>query len=148
MMYYKQLIILLALLSIMLAGSKLSVAEEASPVCNMLEDKASGDLLKYSLDGDVNGPVFFSGISCAVKYRNKELCAMEMISFDTTSKVYDYYTQDKIEAAKAFFWFDKQDSAAPILAFSTKQGAEKYAAEKKSGLVLGYTGLTEKILIK
>jgi len=59
-----------------------------------LEEKASGDMFKYSLYGEANGPVFFSGISCAIAHSNKEFCAMEMVSFDSTAKVYDSYNSE------------------------------------------------------
>ncbi len=145
-MLNKQLVILISLIFITFPGSRLSTAGDAGQGCTRLDDKAAGELSKYSLDADVNGPVFFSGISCAIQYRNKELCAMEMISFDTTSKVYDYYSGEKIEAAKAYFWSDDRNGTAAILAFSSKEAAEKYAAEQKAGQVLDFTGLTEKML--
>jgi len=145
-MLKKHLTILLALLFLAFPGIRSSAADDAVPECTRLDTKASNELLKYSLDGEANGPIFFSGIRCAIEHRNRELCAMEMISFDTTSKVYDYYTTEKIEIGKAYFWFDEQNKDAPVLAFSSKEGAEKYTAEKKSGLVLDYTALTDKIL--
>lgn len=123
-----------------------AAADDMAPSCVRLDAKASGDLQKFSLDGDANGPVFFSGISCAIEHRNRELCAMEMISFDITAKVYDYYTAEPIEIGKAYFWLDEKDSNVPILAFGSKETAAKYEAEKRSGVVLDYSALTERPL--
>jgi len=143
-MLNKFIITLLVVFFITYAGPAVSLAGEDSPPCARLDGKASGDMLKYSLDGEANGPIFFSGISCAIEHRNRELCAMEMISFDTTSKVYDFYSAEKIEIGKAYFWLDEKDKAAPVLAFSSKEAAEKYGAENEGGVVLDYTALTER----
>ncbi len=123
-----------------------AAADVSSPDCIQLNEKASGDMTKYSLHGDANGPLFFSGISCAVKHRNKVLCAMEMISFDTTAIVHDYFTAEEIEIGKAHFWLDEKNNKAPIVAFRSKEDAEKYGSETGGGVILDYTGLTEKDL--
>lgn len=116
------------------------------PVCIRLDEKASGDIMKYSLDADVDGQVFFSGIRCAIKHRNKEFCAMEMVNFDTSANVYDYYTAEKISIGKAFFWLEDNNEDGPVLAFTTKETAEKYRAEKRVGIIVDYDGLTSRIL--
>jgi hypothetical protein len=103
-------------------------------------------MIRYSLYGEANGPVFFSGISCGIAHRNKEPCAMEMVSFDTTVKVFDYNTGEEIDIGKAYFWLDGENSQAPILAFSTTEKAEEYASSAKKGEVLDYTGLTDRYL--
>ena len=123
-----------------------ATAEDSTPVCARLPEKASNDMLKYSLDADVNGVQFFSGIRCALSYRNTELCAIEMVSFDITGKVYDYYTAEKTDVDGAYFWLDEQNKDAPILAFSSKESAEKYGAENETGLILDYAGLKERML--
>ena len=87
-------------------------------------------MLKYSLDAVVNNPVFFAGIYCGVRYR-KELCAMEMVNFDISATVYDYFTAEKIGIGKAYFWLDGKNKDAPILAFRLKETAEKYGADLK-----------------
>jgi len=123
-----------------------AAAEDSTPVCTRLPEKAGSDMLRYSLDTDVNGLQFFSGIRCALRYRNTELCAIEMVSFDITGKVYDYYTSEKIEVGEAYFWLDEQNKDAPILAFSSKESAERYGAENETGLILDYAGLKERML--
>ena len=123
-----------------------AAAEDNIPVCSRLAEKASSDMAKYSLDADVNGPQFFSGVRCALRYRNTQLCAIEMVSFDITGKVYDYYTAEKIEIGKAYFWLDEKNLDSPILAFRSKESAEKFGAEKGTGITLDYSGLTDMML--
>ena len=131
----KKIIIHVLVLFQLAAPGISAAADESDSGCTQLDEKASGDTVKYSLDAEVNGPVFF-----------KELCAMEMVSFDTSVSVYDYYTAEKISLGKAYFWLDEKNSAAPILAFSSKEAAEKYGAEKDGGSVLEYTALAERML--
>jgi hypothetical protein len=145
-MLKKLIIIILTVFSLTVLGLVPATSDETIPACTRLDKKASGDKVKYSLDADVDGLVFFSDISCAVSYRNQELCAMEMISFDTSAKVYDYYTAEKIDIGKAYFWVDEKDKLAPILAFKSKESAEKYGAAKGAGVILDYTGLTDRML--
>ena len=136
--------ITLVLLALSVSGLNLAMAENDAPACIQLDSKASGEMEKYSVHGDANGPLFFSGISCAIKHRNKELCAMEMVSFDNTAKVYDYYTGEEIEIGKAYFWLDEKNDAAPIVAFDSKKNATKYGTTSGKGTILDYTGLIER----
>jgi len=134
--------ITLALLALSVPGLNPAIAENDAPVCIRLDMKASGEMQKYSVHGDANGPIFFSGIRCGIKHRNKELCAMEMVSFDNTAKVYDYYTGEELEIGKAYFCLEENNTDAPIVAFNSKESAEKYAANTEGGVILDYTGLT------
>ena len=93
-MLKKIIIIGLVLFSLSVSGF-VAAADENGTACTQLEEKATGDTVRYSLNADVNGPVFFDDISCGIRYRNKELCAMEMVRFDTSGSVYDYYTSEK-----------------------------------------------------
>jgi hypothetical protein len=145
-MLKKLFITILTVFALTVFGLIPASSDETIPACARLDKKASGDKVIYSLDADVDGLVFFSDISCGVSYRNKELCAMEMISFDISAKVYDYYTAEKIDIGKAYFWLDKQVKTSPILAFSSKESAEKYGAEKEAGVILDYAGLTDPML--
>ena len=122
------------------------LANDDISACMQLDEKASSDMTKYSLHGEADGPVFFSGISCAIEHRNRELCAMEMISFDTTAKVYDYNTVEEIDIGKAYFWLNEKNNTTPIVAFGTKEGAEKYGSENEGGAILDFSGLTDKLL--
>jgi len=123
-----------------------STADDTTPVCTQLAEKSRGAMLKYSLEAEVNGPVFFSDIGCGISYRNKELCAMEMVGFDTTAYVYDYFTAEKIEITEAFFCLDKKNKDASILAFSSQEAAVQYGAAKESSVILNYDGLIDRML--
>jgi nitrous oxide reductase accessory protein NosL len=145
-MLKKIFITALALFFLSVPGFNQALAEDVTPACVQLDEKASGDMIKYSLHGEANGPVFFSGINCAIEHRNRELCAMEMISFDTTAKVYDYNTAEEIDISKAYFCLDEKNNAAPIVAFGSQEDAEKYGAETEGAVILDYTGLTDREL--
>lgn len=119
-------------------------AEDKIPVCDKLGDKVTGEMIKYSVNADVDGPVYFGDIGCAIKYRTKKFCAMEMISFDFSARVYDYNTANELEIGKALFVIDEKNSGAPILAFESKSAAARYAAEHQGCIVLNFTGLVEK----
>ena len=134
----------LALLFISVPGFNQAMAEDGSPTCIQLDEKVSGDMIKYSLHGEANGPVFFSGISCAVEHRNRELCAMEMVSFDNTVKVYDYNTAEEIDISKAYFCLNEKNNKMPIMAFKSKESAEKFKVEAEGIVILDYTGLTDR----
>ena len=135
---------LLALFFLSVPGFNTAIAEDSTPSCIQLDEKASGDMTKFSLHGEGAGPVFFSGISCAIRHRNKDLCAMEMVSFDITAKVYDFNTAEEIDVSKAYFCLDKKNDAGKILAFSSKEAAEKFGAETEGSIILDYTGLTDR----
>ncbi|MGW8286985.1 MAG: hypothetical protein ACWGOD_01990 [Desulfobulbales bacterium] len=121
-------------------------ATDNNPTCIRLDEKASGEMTRYSLDAEVDGPLYFNDIGCGIRYRNKELCAMEMVRFDNSAKVYDYYTSKEIAIGKAFFWLDQKNQAGSVLAFSSKDAAEKYGTEKGNGIILDYTDLSNKLL--
>lgn len=144
-MLRKYILTLLALFILAVLGPNGATADDGSPACARLDEKASGDMLKYSLDATVYNPLFFGDISCGIRYR-KNLCAMEMVSFDTSAMVYDYFTAEKIAIGKAYFWLDETGKDAPVLAFSSKESAEKYGAEKYGGIILDYTALTGRLL--
>lgn len=144
-MLNKYIITILAVFSLSLLGLTSAAADDSTSACSRLDQKASGDMLKYSLDAVVNNPVFFADIYCGVRYR-KELCAMEMVNFDISATVYDYFTAEKIDIGKAYFWLDGKNKDAPILAFRLKESAEKYGGEHEGGVILDYPGLTDRLL--
>ena len=120
-------------------------ADESIRTCGPQAEKASSEQRKYSLEAQVDRPLYFHTIACGLRHRYKELCAMEMVSFDTSGSVFDYYTLEAISVTKAYYWLDENDPTASILAFSSKEAAEEFRAAKTSGSVLDYTTLTEKI---
>ncbi len=140
----KEFILCIACISLFLLLIVPVNAEDKIHVCEKLGDKVSGEMVKYSVNADVDGPVYFGDIGCAIKYRTKEFCAMEMVSFDFSAKVYDYNTANELEMGKALYVIDEKNSGAPILAFENKSAAEKYAAEHQGCIVLDYTALVDK----
>jgi hypothetical protein len=142
----KILFITLALATLFFFAFAAAAADEVAPTCDQLDEKAGGEKLRYSLDANVDGPVYFGDIRCGVKHRCKELCAMEMISFDMSAAVYDYNTEEKIAIGKAFFWIDEKNPAAPILAVSAREAAEKYGSGKPDGVILDYMALADRLL--
>lgn len=119
-------------------------AEDKIPVCEKLDNRVTGEMMKYSVNADVDGPVFFGDIGCAVTYRTKEFCAMEMVSFDSSARVFDYYTAKELEMSKAFFVVDEKNASVPIPAFESKNAAEKYAAAHPGAVILDFTGLVDR----
>ena len=144
-MLKKHIIILLAVFFLAVANLPGAAAEDDIPPCTRLQEKASGDKLVYSLDAEVDTPLYFGDIGCGVRYR-KKLCAMEMVNFDISARVYDYYTAARIEIGKAYFWLDEENGAALIMAFSSKESAEKYRAGKEGGVIVDYPALTDRLL--
>jgi hypothetical protein len=140
-MLKKFIITSLFLFALFLMGLADATADDPISECRRLDEKASGDLSKYSLHANANGSLYFSGISCAITYRNKVLCAMEMVSFDNTAKVFDYYSGEEIAIGKAYFWLDENNTETPVAAFGSKESAEKYKVETGNGVILDYTGL-------
>ncbi len=145
-MLHKYIITVLTVFFLPVVSTGVSIADNTRPECTRLAEKVSGTMLKYSLEAEVNGPVFFSAIGCGISYRNTELCAMEMVGFDTTAHVYDYYTAEKIKITEAYFCLDEKNKDASILAFSSQEAAAQYGAAKESGVILDYDGLTDRML--
>ena len=119
-------------------------AEDIIPVCDKLGDKVTGEMMKYSVSADVDGAVYFGDIACAHQYRTKEFCAMEMVSFDSSARVFDYYTANELEMSKAFFVVDEKNGSVPIPAFESKNAAEKYAAAHPGAVILDFTALVDR----
>src|SRR5210317_341100 len=69
-MLRKVLFTVLAFFSLSVPDFNAAMAENAPPACIQLEEKSRGDMAKYSVYGEANGPVFFSGITCAIEHRN------------------------------------------------------------------------------
>lgn len=136
--------VLLALLVPLTAAVYMPAWADETPACVQLDEKVRGDREKYSLHGEANGPLYFSGISCAVRHRNRTLCAMEMVSFDASAMVYDFQTGAEIAAEKAYFWVDEENGGEPVLAFGGRDSADKYHAEQKQGTVVDYNGLKDR----
>jgi hypothetical protein len=131
-------------LAVYLCIGTVAFSDEDTRHCGKLDQQVTGPAMKYSMTADVNGFVAYDDIGCSIEWRNRELCAMELSSFDITAKVFDFLTDNELEMAKAYYVVNASAPASSkVIAFSGKQGAEKYAAELDNMKVVDYTGLTE-----
>ena len=118
--------------------------EDTTRQCDKLERQVTGPAMKYSMMADVSGFAAFDDIGCSIEWRNKELCATELTSFDITARVFDFSTGRELEMAKAFYVVNKSAPAgSKVIAFGVKQDAEKYVAELGTGKVVDFTLLCE-----
>ena len=83
-------------------------------------------------------PADFDDIRCAFLFRNT-LCAMDMMEFDSTAMVYDYYTGELTRMTAAVFVVDsrvKTPMDSGIIAFKDKASAERFLAEQGQGKII------------
>jgi copper chaperone NosL len=99
--------------------------------------------LKFSVKGSANGEVTVNDIGCAVIQRN-EFCAMEMLEFDSSAQAHDYYTQEPVSMQECFYVIDsgiETPMKYGIVAFKSKQGAEKFVSEQGKGKMISFEDL-------
>jgi hypothetical protein len=127
-----------------LCMGRVANSDDGSRQCDKLEQQVTGPAVKYSMTADVNGFAAFDDIGCSIEWRNRELCATELASFDITARVFDFLTGSELEMAKAYFVVSETAPAdTKIIAFASKQDAEKYVAAHSTGKVVDFTALTE-----
>ncbi len=132
------------ILSLCLCIGSVAHGEDNTSRCEKLDQQVTGQALKYSMIADVNGFVAYDDIGCSIEWRNKELCATELASFDITARVFDFSTGRELEMAKAFYVVNEfAPAGSKVIAFGVKQDAEKYVAEHSTGKVVDFTALTE-----
>lgn len=103
--------------------STTALADGEQEICPQLEKQVGGDRMKYSISANVDGPIYFADIGCGTIMR-KDLCAMEMVAFDISAKVFDFFTGEEIESVKAFYVLgEKKEPTPEIIAFKEKKGA-------------------------
>jgi hypothetical protein len=120
----------------------LAGAVAADESCRKLAEPVSGDGRLHAVTANVYGSVAFADIGCAVYWRKKHFCAMEMTSFDATAKVVDYFTGAEVEMTKAYFAAEVPGHAR-VKAFATRADAEKFAAEAGGGAIFDFKQLTD-----
>lgn len=119
-----------------------ATAAIAGSGCEELTKPVTGEGQKYSMHANVNGPVAFADIGCAITYRN-DRCAMEMVAFDTSAMVYDYVSGNKLAMAKAFYAIpDSQQNPAQVAAFADRGAAEQFITAQGNGRVVDYDELS------
>lgn len=138
----KSIISLAFILSVCAFISPVFSMEKTDYNCDKLPEVVSGDQQKYSMHADVDGAFALQTIPCAVELR-KELCAMEMVSFDQSAKVFDFMSGDEVTMTEAYYLVDpakKDRGKATITAFKNKEDAQKHV-NQGSGKVVDYTEL-------
>jgi hypothetical protein len=131
-------------LAVYLCLGTVAYSDEDTRQCGILDQQVTGPAMKYSMTADVNGFVAYDDIGCSIEWRNRELCAMELSSFDITAKVFDFLTGNELEMTKAYYVVNASEPASSkVIAFDGKQSAEKYAAEQGNMKVVDFTALTE-----
>ncbi len=131
-MTIKQLIILLSISFFMIAFSlqKASGQPTSAVECKQLEEKVSGKTQKYSINAYVEALVSFDSIDCGVEFR-KDLCAMDMASFDVSAVVYDFNTGEELLMQETFFIINPPPEITnkKIISFKTEAAAKQFATE-------------------
>ena len=132
------------ILSLCLCIGNAAHGNDTTRQCDKLDRQVTGPAMKYSMIVDANGFAAFDDIGCSIEWRNRELCATELASFDITARVFDFLTDSELEMAKAFYVVNETGPAnTKIIAFATKQDAEKHVAAHGTGKVVDFTALTE-----
>jgi len=132
------------ILSLCLCIGSVVHGDDGTRQCDKLDRQVTGPAMKYSMIADVSGFAAFDDIGCSIEWRNKELCATELASFDITARVFDFLTGRELEMAKAYYVVSESAPAgSKVIAFGMKQDAEKYVAEHGNVKVVDFTALTE-----
>lgn len=105
-------------------GAGLAAAEE----CRKLTTPVSGEERKYSVRAQVDGTMAFANIPCAVYWRNHELCATELSSFQFTAMVVDYPSGQEVLMSNAYYVVAAPGEKHPI-AFADRQAAAAYIVQ-------------------
>lgn len=85
----------------------------------------------------------FDDIGCAMVWKYGE-CAMRQDAFDNYAVAHDYETGEQVPVQKALFVVEsgvKTPMGYGVIAFKTKEQAEKLVAELKKGKVIKYADL-------
>ncbi len=111
--------------------------EVTATTCQKLSEIIRGANQKYSMHADVDGAFALETIGCSVELR-KELCAMEMVSFDQSAMVFDFETNTELEMTSAFFLVLTPSSPADksqIIAFKSKAAAQAQSDKAGSQII-------------
>lgn len=143
-LYVKHLVALFLL--VCLAAVSSGAAEKPKPStckqCNMKIGDADKKYAVYVLEGIE--PTAFNDIGCAVIWYNNE-CAMRQSAFDSNAIAHDFGTGEPVPAEKAVFVTGpgvKTPKGYGIVAFKSREQAEKFAGGLENGKVISYSELT------
>lgn len=113
--------------------------QAAAGECRKLSTPFSGEEQKYSVQAQVDGPVIFADIPCAVYWRNHEFCATELASFQATATVIDHPSGAAVAMTDAYFVVGAPGEKHPV-AFADRRTAADFVAEN-GGELLDYEQL-------
>lgn len=105
--------------------------------CPPLKEAVQGEEKKYSVCSRVDGPEYFADIRCAL-LRRKDLCAMELSTFDLSGRVYDYYSGAEVVITEALYVVVD----GRIHAFSGQGDADRFIGEQGAGESITFEQLT------
>ncbi|MDF1613396.1 hypothetical protein [Desulfurivibrio dismutans] len=130
----------LALLLIVPGGPGVAAAEIAE--CRQMASPVTGDERRYSVVADIYGVRAYPDIACAVHWRNHELCATELSTFQFTAKVFDYHSGAEVLMTEAYYVVAVPGESRP-LAFVAREEAEEFVAGAGGGELLDYDALVD-----
>jgi len=142
----KRFLIILFSLSLL---STLVQAEETKKgaiprICALCNMTITDEGIKFSVsDTKSLQKVAFDDIGCALLWRDQQ-CATMQDSFDSNAIVHDYYTSETVGISDAVYVIDsgvKTPMGYGILAFKSKDGAERFLREFQKGKILTYQEL-------
>lgn len=135
-------IILISVLSFPVYAEE--VKKGLAPICTQCNMAISDKNIKFSVaDTKSLQKVMFDDIGCALLWRDQQ-CATMQDSFDSNAVTYDYYTAEAIKMSDAFFVIDSGVNTPMgygILAFKSKDEAERFLKESRKGKILNYQEL-------
>lgn len=108
--------------------------------CRPLTSPVTGEQRKYSAVADIDGASAYPDIVCAVYWRNNELCATELSSFQFTAKVFDYHSGDEVPMTDAHYVVAAPGHQHP-LAFVSRDEAAEFRDRVGGGELLDYQEL-------
>ncbi len=142
-MFQRKISILLAIIQVLLLSSTVSFAEEKK--CIDQPEKILDAALKFSANSQVRGPHYFNDIGCAINYRTEQ-CGLDQADFDSYSKTYDFNTGNELAMTDAFYVIEAGVSTpigSGVVAFASKEDADKFVADKGKGKVIGFYELAD-----
>lgn len=135
--------ILLFNLVFLLSHAHAGVKDTSNP-CGKSRVPVDSELNKFFIvQTKASTPVAFDDIGCALLWRENQCTAIQM-SFDATAQVFDYYTEEALNAKDAFYVQDtkiKTPRGYGIAAFKDRESAEKFISENGKGKILTYDDL-------
>lgn len=132
--------LLLAVALLVGIGGGWSGTAAAGAECRPLSAPITGEERQYSAVADIYGFQAYPDIPCAVYWRNNELCATELSSFQFTAKVFDYLSGDEVLMTDAHYVVAAPGMDLPV-AFAERAAAQAFLDGSGGGKLLNYQEL-------